>query len=755
MRPAVVDGTWEIPTSFNFGGDVVEALALENPTQRAVSHVDPVGAIRRLTFHEVALGAARWSGLLHDLGLVRGQRVLVIVGKTPDWHMILLGALRLGLVSVPCSEQLRAKDLAFRVQHSDASLVIASRSSEGELRRMGELMDQPPPVLFIDQAEPQIAIQRPLACQTTSADEAAFILYTSGTTKDPKGVVHTHAYTFAKRMQAEHWLGARPDDLVWCTAGTGWAKSIWNVLLGPWSCGSEIVLHEGGFDPTERFGLLERLGVTVLCQAPTEYRLMAKLEGIEEFDLSHLRHAVSAGEPLNPEVIQRFRDVFGITIHDGYGQTETTLVVCNAPGDDVRPGSMGHPTPGHDVAVIDEQGEEVGPGVEGDVAVFGRPPTLFAGYWRAPDDTDAAFRGDWYVTGDRATRDPDGYFWFTGRADDVINSAAYRIGPFEVESALLEHPAVAESAVVGKPDEERGQIVKAFVVLRPGFEASDELASELQEHCKQVTAPYKYPREIEFVPSLPKTSSGKIRRVELRDAELDKAGLVASTAVLPPFPPHLLESESDGESGWEHETAAWPAPSEETPTAVAPEPVDEIAPAPDIVGAEILVARSEREPQSEPPSAFEPEAVSEPASEREPEDAEPEPASDAEARFTFEPWPEPTSALATDEPEPGSEPEPAPEPERGPESPSEGAPAPAAEYVPEPAAEPGPEPEPESEPESEATPEPEPEPALASESPFVARLRAYQRRPDHGAPSDPRFSLTPREPPEPDDDDAA
>src|SRR5439155_13307799 len=237
--------------------------------------------------------------------------------------------------------------------------------------------------------------------------------------------------------------------------------------------------------------LIEELGVTVLCQAPTEYRLMAKLDGLERHDLSRVRHAVSAGEPLNPEVIKAFRDAFRLTIRDGYGQTENTLLVGNFPGMEIRPGSMGLPSPGHELAVVDDEGHEVAVGEEGDVALRGRPPSLFVEYYRAPEKTARVFRGDWYVTGDRATRDEDGYLWFTGRADDVITSAAYRIGPFEVESALLEHEAVAESAVVGKPHPDRGQIVKAFVVLRSGFSGADDLARELQEHCKHVTAPYK------------------------------------------------------------------------------------------------------------------------------------------------------------------------------------------------------------------------------------------------------------------------
>jgi acyl-coenzyme A synthetase/AMP-(fatty) acid ligase len=526
---------WEIPADFNFARDVIDRLAGED--RRGLLFVDADGSTTEYRFAQIADASQRWAAALRDAGVRKGDRVMIVLPKIPAWLFAMLGLLRLGAVAVPGAEQLRAKDLLFRANHAGATSAIAHISNAGEVDAIAADAPQLQRYLIVGgerdgwtPIEPLVWAAAPFAGNPTTPDDLAYIVYTSGTTKDPKGVVHRVAYTYSKRMAARFWFDCKPDDLVWCTAGTGWAKSLWSVLLGPWSCGSCIVLDAGGFAPEHRLDMIRDLGVTVLCQAPTEYRLEAKLADLgTRWKLPRLRHCVSAGEPLNPEVLALWQNAFGLTIYDGYGQTENTLLVANLPGMEVRPGSMGKPTPGHDVAVVDDDGNVCATGVVGNIALRGRPPSLFTGYYKNDDETAATRRGEWYLTGDRAQIDADGYFWFVGRSDDVISSGAYRIGPFEVESALLEHPAVAESAVVGSPDPDRGNIVKAFVVLRPGHIASPELVRELQDHCKRVTAPYKYPREIEFVAELPKTRSGKIRRVELRQAELRKKGATAAS----------------------------------------------------------------------------------------------------------------------------------------------------------------------------------------------------------------------------------
>jgi acetyl-CoA synthetase len=346
------------------------------------------------------------------------------------------------------------------------------------------------------------------------------IYFTSGTVAHPKMVLHTQAsYGLGHVITGRYWQDLRAGDLHWTVSDTGWAKAAWGGLFGQWHERAAVVqVQLGRPDADTILGLLATHRITSFCAPPTLYRLLVQAD-LTAHDLSALRHCTSAGEPLNPEVMRAWSEgTGGLTVYDGYGQTETTNVVANYRGMPVRPGSMGRPTPGYVVDVRDDDGRPVEPGTVGNICVQAdpRPIGLFQGYYNDPDATAAVFRNGWYYTGDKAAKDEDGYLWFEGRSDDVITSSAYRIGPFEVESALVEHPAVMEAAVVGKPDPERTEIVTAFVILAPGSEASDDLARELQDHVKSVTAPYKYPREIHFVSELPKTISGKIRRTELR-----------------------------------------------------------------------------------------------------------------------------------------------------------------------------------------------------------------------------------------------
>ena len=519
---------WGTPERFNFGRDVIDAWEADRP---AMIWSGTNGDERRLTFGNLSRSSSRVANAAHKMGVQRGDRVMVLLGKVPEWHIILIGLLKLGAIPIPCAPQLRSGDLKFRAEHSGAVAMISgpegieeTEKIRDEVRSMNHFISVGTEHEGWESYEDLIdAAPENFTVEDTASSEGAFLLYTSGTTKHPKGVLHTHGYTHAKRMQARFWLDLQEDDRLWCTSGTGWAKSIWNVFLGPWSLGTEIFVHEGGFDPAERLELIHRHAITVLCQAPTEYRLLSKTPELEAADLSRVRHAVSAGEPLNAPVIERWKELHGLTIYDGYGQTENTLLVGNYPGLEVRPGSMGKPSPGCDVRILDHEGAPCPPGEPGDIALVPEIPVLFEEYWKGPDETEAVYRNGYYLTGDRATRDEDGYLWFMGRADDVILSAGYRIGPFEVESALIEHPAVVESAVVPAPDEDRGSIVKAFVVLGSGYEPSDALAKDIQDFCKTQTAPYKYPRKLEFIDELPKTTSGKIRRVELRQREIARA----------------------------------------------------------------------------------------------------------------------------------------------------------------------------------------------------------------------------------------
>ncbi|MCG3150393.1 MAG: Acetyl-coenzyme A synthetase [Verrucomicrobiae bacterium] len=492
--------------------------ARRQPEGQALWCIDESGRKeRKFTFAELATETRRAANYFQQCGIKRGDCVLVILPRIPEWWISLLGLIRLGAVPIPGATMLTVKDVRYRIEA--AGIVAVITDGEGTTKLDGfhgiRILVRPAGAEWTKCASD-------FAGEPTRADDPGIIYFTSATTGQPKMVLHTQAsYGLGHRVTGEVWLGLKPGEVHWCITDTGWAKAAWSCFYGPWLAGACVfaVDGRGKFDAGLALQILARYPIESWCAPPTALRLIVR-ENLSAYRFPHLRHCTSAGEPLNPEVIAAWQKATGLTIYEGYGQTETVALIVNRRSDEVRAGSMGKPTPGFAVALLDADLNEVPIGTEGEIAVRckpTRPLGLFREYWRNPDENERRFRGDWYLTGDVATRDADGYFWFVGRSDDVIKSAAYRIGPFEVESALLEHPAVLESGVVGVPDAIRGQIVKAYVVLRRGYSASEALKQELQEHCKQVTAPYKYPREIEFVTELPKTISGKIRRVELRE----------------------------------------------------------------------------------------------------------------------------------------------------------------------------------------------------------------------------------------------
>ncbi len=521
------DFRWEVPEHFNFGA-AIDAFGAE-PGRPAILCEDQDGNRARLCFADLREQSNRIANVLAGLGVKPGDPVMIALPRITLWQAAYAGALKAGAIAIPCGAMLRGKELAYRANHSGAAAIIAAAESAN---LVSDLRNQCPSLKhYLIAGSPRsgwLGLRASMAQASpgfspvrTRASDPAICLYTSGVTHEPKAVLHSHAYTWCHRYTGSHWLDLRPGELHWATADTGWAKAGYGVLFGPWMNGAAAFMYKGELEPQKQLELLGRYRIATFCARPTEYRMLVK-EDIERAKLPALRHCTATGEALDPGIIATWRDRFGLTIHDGYGQAETTLVAANLPGMEIRPGSMGRPFLGHDVRVLGAGGTEAGDGAVGEIAIRitpERPPSLLLEYWKDPEANAAAFRGDYYFTGDLAARDSGGYLWFAGRADELIISAGYRIGPCEVEHALLEHPAVMESAAVASPDRERGAIVKAFVKLKPGVEPSFATARELQEHVKRVAAPYKFPREIEFVAELPKTASGKIQRAELRKAE--------------------------------------------------------------------------------------------------------------------------------------------------------------------------------------------------------------------------------------------
>jgi acyl-coenzyme A synthetase/AMP-(fatty) acid ligase len=476
--------------------NIVDDLMEGSPASRlGIVAIDPEANRRDWHFGELIATSAGLSGAFAARGVRRGDVVMTLVGNRIEWVLSLLACWRMGAVALPCNTMLREKDLELRIAAAKPVLCV------GEERLLGEMPAGVPTMTMaeiadvLDEDRPQ---ETPASVEDMSPEDPALIVFTSGTTGDPRGVVHAYRYLFGQQVQAEHWFGSRPGDLAWCTTATGWSKSARNVFIAPWLTGAAAVIHDGRFDPAERLDLAEELGVNVLCQAPTEYRMLARRTALRP--LPALRRMVSAGEPLDPETIAAWREATGLEPADGYGQTETGQVTANLAGEPVRLGSMGKPLPGIEVRISD-----------GELQLrAASSPTFFSHYLDGE-----RFEGEWWRTGDLVTEDEDGFLFFNGRGDDIISSSGYRIGPTEVEAALLSHPSVADAAAVAAPDPERGSVVRAIVVLREGV-PGDDLSRALIDHCRKQTASYKAPRIVEFVDELPKTTSGKVKRAQLR-----------------------------------------------------------------------------------------------------------------------------------------------------------------------------------------------------------------------------------------------
>jgi acyl-coenzyme A synthetase/AMP-(fatty) acid ligase len=482
----------------NFARDVVDAAP---GADRALVEIDAAGARREWSFAEVSDVSARLAGTFIARGVRRGEVVMTLIGSRPQWVLSMVACFRIGAIALPCNEQLRAKDLRTRIDAAAPRLIVCDERNAAELNAAlsAGVVADPPEVILIP--DPSLLDAEPAPAVDLAATDPCLITFTSGTTGAAKGIIHGQRYLPGQALQASTWLGARRGDLVWCTAASGWSKSARNAFIAPWLQGAAALLHDARFDPEQRLALLASERVNVLCMAPTEYRVIAKRATLAP--VPSLRGLVAAGEALNPEVLRVFEEGVGLPIRDGYGQTETGQLTGVPAGGEVRPGSMGRPLPGVALEVIDSELVLTDPTTD---------PTFFVGYL---DGDPAPEREPWH-TGDRVTADDDGFLFFEGRTDDVIISSGYRIGPFEVESALVSHAAVAEAAAIAAPDDERGSVVRAIVVLRDGIEPSDALKSELQDHVKAETAPYKYPRIVDFAAELPKTASGKVQRALLR-----------------------------------------------------------------------------------------------------------------------------------------------------------------------------------------------------------------------------------------------
>ncbi len=525
-----------IPANFNFAYDIVDKIARTTPEKTAMVWCDDKGNEAVFTFGQMKYFSDKAANFFKSSGIRKGDPVMLILKRHFTFWFCTLGLNKIGAITIPATHLLTTKDIIYRNNAAGIKMIVCVPDPL-VMQHIEESESQSPTLehkVLIGQDregwmdfskgmdESSGEFTRPVSDEVVRNDDTMLLYFTSGTTGMPKMVTHDFTYPLGHILTAKYWQCVQDNGLHFTIADTGWAKSAWGKIYGQWISGSAVMTYDyDRFVPKDILGVIEKYKVTTFCAPPTIYRFLIK-EDLAAFDLGSLENCVVAGEPLNPEVFNIFLEKTGLRLMEGYGQTECTVALATYPWMTPKPGSMGKPSPGYDIEIVDETGLPCEIGYEGEIVIHTdrrKPVGMFRGYYKDEELTKNVWSDGVYRTGDMAWSDEDGYYWFVGRADDIIKSSGYRIGPFEVESALIEHPAVLECAVTAVPDPDRGQVVKATIVLSRNYSPSDELARELQEHVKKVTAPYKYPRIIEFVPELPKTISGKIRRVQIREKD--------------------------------------------------------------------------------------------------------------------------------------------------------------------------------------------------------------------------------------------
>ncbi|MGE4384731.1 MAG: AMP-binding protein [Endomicrobiaceae bacterium] len=528
-----------VPENFNFGFDVVDATAQEEPDKKCLVWCNDKGEHKLFTFEEMKKQSNKAANFFRTLGIKKGDFVMLILKRRYEYWISVVALHKIGAVVIPATHLLMEKDIVYRNNAADVKMIIAV-CEDDLIERINNAQKESPTLKykvcvngsaagwhdFKSGIEKQSEIfERPCGADATQNNDPFLIYFTSGTTSMPKMALHDFTYPLGHITTAKFWQNVEENGAHLTLADTGWAKAAWGKIYGQWIAGCAVFVYDfDKFTPTDILDVISNNNVTSFCGPSTVYRYLIK-EDLSKYDFSRLKYCCVAGEALNPEVFNKWEKLTGHKIMEGFGQSESAVMVANFIWIKPKPGSMGKPSPVYDVDIIDDDGTSCEPGKEGNLVINvkkGKPLGLFCEYYKSPDKTAEVWKNGYYYTGDVVYKDEDGYFWFVGRADDVIKSSGYRIGPFEVESALIEHPAVLECAITAVPDPYRGQIVKATVVLSKGYSPSDSLVVELQNHVKKVTAPYKYPRVVEFVNELPKTISGKIRKVEIREADSKK-----------------------------------------------------------------------------------------------------------------------------------------------------------------------------------------------------------------------------------------